>query len=67
MSSFSPSSPEAHPSEMATTSLQEAILSSSDRTRDSLPKHVRTTFDELRHGILEFCKEFGIPVEALRA
>ena len=40
-------------------------VSSSDRTRDSLPAQYRTHFDELRAGILAFCKEFGIPPSAL--
>jgi len=66
MSFLSPSSPDVHPSEMMATSLQEAILSSSDHTRAALPENFRTTFDELRSGILAFCKEFSIPIEALR-
>jgi len=46
--------------------LSEAFMDSSFfRTRDALPEQYRETFDELRSGILAFCKEFQIPVESL--
>ena len=48
-------------------SLSETFLniSSSDRARDSVPEQYRAHFDELRSGILAFCKEFEIPPSAL--
>jgi len=46
--------------------LSEAFLdSSAARVRAEIPKEYQTKFDELRGGILAFCKEFGIPSEAL--
>jgi len=53
----------------SSVSLSEAFLdtSSFDRIRASLPEQHRTHLDELRQGILAFCKEFGIPVETLRS
>jgi len=47
--------------------LSEAFLDTSSRTRDSLPEQYRAHFDELRSGILTFCKEFKIPIETLRS
>jgi len=46
-------------------SLSEAFLNISS-VRDILPEQHRAHFDELRGGILAFCKEFEIPVETLR-
>ena len=68
MSSFSPSSsPELScPSSQSRESLSEAFLDTSS-VRDTLPEQYRTHFDELRGGILAFCKEFDIPVETLRS
>jgi len=69
MSLFSrPTLESSHPSkseESPSTSFSEAILDSAVRTRASLPEQYQETFDELRSGILAFCKEFQIPVESL--
>jgi len=67
MSLFSSSNPDSSPSSHKNEhpSFSEAVLDSSSRTRDALPEQYRETFDELRSGILAFCKEFQIPVESL--
>jgi len=63
--------PSATPAEAgvhgSSVSLSEAFLHSSSRTRDTLPEQYQSIFDELRSGILAFCKEFAIPVETLRS
>jgi len=62
--------PSATPAEAgvhrSSSSLSEAFLDSSS-ARDALPEEYRTRFDELRNGILAFCKEFQIPSEALKS
>jgi len=67
MSLFSSSNPDSSPSSHKNEhpSFSEAVLDSSSRTRDSIPEQYRETFNELRDGILVFCKEFQIPVESL--
>jgi len=57
---------ESHQPSQSGESFSEAFLDTSS-VRDSLPEQYRTHFDELRSGILAFCKEFGIPVETLRS
>jgi len=47
-------------------SIHEVLMVSSDRARDSVPKQYRAHFNELRNGILAFCKEFEIPSSALQ-
>ncbi len=54
-------SPEPPPS----TTLHEAIMASSSRVRDSLPKEHREHFETLRQEIIDFAQTHGIPRESL--
>lgn len=69
MSLFHPSSEVSrHASEMRgfPVPLSEAFLDSSSCARFGIPERHQEHFDELRNGILEFCKDFQIPNEALK-
>jgi len=63
---FSSSSLESPHPHTSGESISEAVLDASS-ARDALPEEYRTRFDELRNGILAFCKEFQIPSEALKS
>jgi len=64
MKSLFHSSPDSHRPEIG-KSLSEAF-SNSFSARDAIPEQHRAHFDELKNGILSFCREFDIPVETLR-
>jgi len=69
MSSFPLSSEVSrYASEMRGSSvpLSEAFLDTSFCTRFNIPERYQEHFDELRNGILTFCKDFQIPNEALK-
>ncbi len=53
------------PESVLPTTLNEAILASSSRVRDSLPKEHRTHFETLRQEIIDFAKAHNIPRESL--
>jgi len=65
MSSSHSSPDRRHPSEHE-ESLSEAVLDASS-TQNLVPEKYHKYLDKLREGIRDFCKEFGIPNEALRS